>query len=89
MADDGWTSPARGVRADESRYTEPTDELAGEVTRLARSQQECVQRIGPLKAALPALVDDLGCRVKAQEPLATALRDLPTVRRAAHEALDD
>lgn len=65
------------------------DEVATPVPRLACRDEECVQRIGRLKSALRALLDDLECRVKAPEPLTKALRDLPTVLREAREALAD
>jgi len=100
LSDDGSTDAAMSTHCPPSprgpdlveelrRARSQVDALAGEVGRLARGQQESSQRIGRLKVALRALLDDLECRVKSQEPLATARRDLPTVLREAHEALSD
>jgi hypothetical protein len=89
MCDDGWTGPGPDLTEELRRARLEADEFAGDVARLARGQQEYVERIGRLKAALRALLDDLQCRVKAEEPLPRGLRDLPTVLREAQDALKD
>jgi len=86
---DGGRDPGHGATLQELRGARSHDELSGEVARLVRDEQESTRRIGRLKAALRALLDDLKCRLKTQEPLAKALRDLPSVLREAEEALED
>jgi hypothetical protein len=65
------------------------DRLAIEVARLELREQENTERIRRLKVALRALLEDLNCRVKTQEPLPAMLRDFGSVLREAREALED
>src|SRR5262245_30577372 len=80
--------PAAGqFRASPARWK--ADMLTSEVARRARRAEASAERIRRLKDALLALLADLTCRVKAQEPLPGELRDLPPVLRETHKAIED